>query len=291
VLLCVPQLVAFPYDRLSCDLEFGGWILSGEQQGIQFDGTGYSFSSQESSSGSSYQESTIDTVNVRYAFYSYDCCPSEPWPVVLYRITLKRAGGFYTYVLVIPGVLIVMLSFAVFWSDTQAADALSYGVTVIVVNLLLSVVLIGMLPVCGEVLWVDMFSMTNTFFCCISLFESALTIMLENHDGEHLVYTFIAVGFKKVFQLCNNKAESEHESNQIAVAREVVESVAGVLYRQKEGTKPEPAARPAPVEVRMRKLVCFESLFRKIDLDSNQFVELEGAGMPINTALTPVSSG
>jgi hypothetical protein len=42
--------------------------------------------------------------------------------------------------------LVTLLSFAVFWSDTASSDALSYGVTIIVVNLLLNVVLVGALP-------------------------------------------------------------------------------------------------------------------------------------------------
>ena len=44
-----------------------------------------------------------------------------------------------------------MLSFAVFWADTAAADALGYGISVIIVNLLSNLVLIGLLPICGEV--------------------------------------------------------------------------------------------------------------------------------------------
>lgn len=59
-------LVAFPFDQLRCQLEFGGWLLSGAHQGIQLDGEGYQFSLQEASSGTSYQEYTIKAVNVSY---------------------------------------------------------------------------------------------------------------------------------------------------------------------------------------------------------------------------------
>ena len=52
-------LVAFPFDTLSCALEFGGWGLSGGHQGILLDGAGYEFSKQEATSGSSYQEYQI----------------------------------------------------------------------------------------------------------------------------------------------------------------------------------------------------------------------------------------
>merc|ERR1719310_2141457 len=115
-------LVAFPFDEMKCQVEFGGWGLSGGVQGIQLSGDGYQFSSQEATSGSSYQEYTIKEVDVKYAFYSYPCCPSEPWPAVIYTIQLKRAGSFYNVVSILPGIIVTLLSFVVFWTDTKSAD-------------------------------------------------------------------------------------------------------------------------------------------------------------------------
>ena len=40
-------LVAFPFDKLSCAVEFGGWGLSGAQQGIDLLDGGYALSTQE----------------------------------------------------------------------------------------------------------------------------------------------------------------------------------------------------------------------------------------------------
>ena len=56
-----------------CKAEFGGWIMSGGQQGIQLMGTGYAFSSQEATSGSSYQEYAIEAVNATIVNYEYAC--------------------------------------------------------------------------------------------------------------------------------------------------------------------------------------------------------------------------
>jgi hypothetical protein len=54
-----------------------------------------------------------------------------------------------------------------------------YGIGVIIVNLLSNTLLQGTVPVCGEVLWVDLFAANNTLFCCVSLFQSAFNIMIE----------------------------------------------------------------------------------------------------------------
>ena len=56
------------------------------------------------------------------------------------------------------------------------ADALGYGIGVIVVNLLSTSILLDRLPVCGEILWVDLFALLNTVFCCIALMQSSINI-------------------------------------------------------------------------------------------------------------------
>ena len=170
-------LVAFPYDSLTCPVEFGGWGYSGGWQGILLHGGGFSISSQEVTSGTSYQEYLIQDTTVKRVNYAYDCCPSEPWPVVIYKMKLSRASAFYITVSLFPGICVTLLSFAVFWSDTASADALGYGVSVVIVNLLANLVLIDLLPACGEVIWIDIFSTTNTVFCVISLVQSAFNIM------------------------------------------------------------------------------------------------------------------
>lgn len=57
--------------------EWGGWGWSGGQQGIVLLGEGYEFSDQEATSGSSYQEYKVKSVNVSRVNYDYECCPSE----------------------------------------------------------------------------------------------------------------------------------------------------------------------------------------------------------------------
>ena len=67
---------------------------------------------QERSAGSSYQEYTISEVECEISNYFYDCCPSEPWPVITYVLTMTRSDSYYFYVVIMPGVLLTLLSFA-----------------------------------------------------------------------------------------------------------------------------------------------------------------------------------
>jgi len=230
---------------------------------------------------------------VDYFFYSYDCCPSEPWPVVAYTIDLARSSLFYGPFVLIPGVLITILSFAVFWVDAGVVDPLGYGIGIIIVILLLNVVLIEMLPVCGELLWIDLFGLVNTGFCCISLLVSGLLIMLRNHDSEHFFYTFIAVGLNQVWKFCccccrpsskdrdllGPDMSMNSETEILSSSKYVVESVAGIIFRQKETEirtcGPVPGAGKGEKEERMRKLIFFENLFYKIDVDGDNEIDTD----------------
>lgn len=51
-------------------------------------------------SGSSYQEYEVVDIQASVSDYSYPCCPNEPWPVAVYRITLSRATTFYIFTVI-----------------------------------------------------------------------------------------------------------------------------------------------------------------------------------------------
>lgn len=183
-------LVAFPFDKPVCTIEIGGWIFSGAYQGITFegldDGKGYEIDKQEATAGASYQQYDIANVSAEIKTYTYAVTPHEPWPVAIYRISLRRASRYYVFLVIFPPIIMAILSFAVFFVPSGAADPLGFGISVIIVALLNNLILINMLPICGEVLWLDLFALNNTTFCVLALFQSALMIAIETTEGEHL---------------------------------------------------------------------------------------------------------
>ena len=314
-------LSKFPRDELICKTEVGGWILSGGQQGIDLLDGGFAFSSQEATSGASYQENNIINVTAELRNYVYPCCPSEPYPLVLYTIKLSRASGFYFFTIILPGILITCLSFAVFWSDTASADALGYGIGVIIVNLLSNFILIGVLPVCGEVIWVDLFAILNTVFCCISLFQSAFNIMVEQFEDDSLLPLWIHLPLARLYQIIRDAAAPKKKAAQVteaptqkteatvarsklASASVMYESVAGVIYRQEEGganlgtsadtwrAKSAEALRVATRSERTEMLIFFESLFFTLDMDCTLYINWEECDLLLSYAalgLNPVA--
>jgi len=303
-------LTAFPFDNLKCAFEFGGWAFSGEQQGILLKGSGYDFSAQEATQGSTYQEYTISEVSVDRINYEYPCCPSEPWPVVMYTITLNRADNFYVVIIIVPTFIVTMLSFVVFWAPSNAGDALGFGITVIVVVILMQVVLIDLLPICGEILWVDIVVSVSYVVCMMSLFQSAFVILSENNESEHLLPLYIIYPAKSLWRRCRKLLclkdrvgilEGSISGNldtmdpsgwmahvaTLAESTSVVESIAGVQYRLygpggqrtaaglvSTGAASDGRSMPMTEEDKMR-LIFFEKLFFDIDDDNTGTVSEE----------------
>lgn len=118
-------LVAFPYDELSCQFEIAGWGLSGGLQGLYFrrnsQGTPipYEINNQEATAGSSYQEYKISRIEAQLDTYFYACCPNAPWPSARYTVVVARQSAFYKDSVIIPGIMITVASFGVFFMSYQ----------------------------------------------------------------------------------------------------------------------------------------------------------------------------
>ena len=304
-------LVAFPFDNLQCSFEVGGWTYSDFHQKIELekttDGEGFSIDAlggtsmgQEKTRGSSYQEYSVQNVTSKLITYSYRDA-SEPFTVALYTITLERMArrGFYGLYYIFPSIFLTFLSFTVFWAETASADALGFGISVLVVVMLLNIVLIGMVPVCGEMLWLDLFSIINVIFCCISLLHSALVIALESYQGDHLLPVWLLVGFSRASKaLLPPRIHANLNVDEVLPPEDTVggirslassatiqESTAGILFRQTalasvSPPSPSPSSLPpAPdkslTDAEAHHLVFFERMFLELDEDSSGYLSNE----------------
>jgi len=185
-------LVAFPYDSLKCSLEIGGWGWSGSHMGLEFyESGGAVFSTQEATAGSSYTEYSIREITSERVVYEYECCPSEPWPMLLYTISLHRASDYYVHLLLWPYVALTLVSFLVFFMSHEVGERLGFGITLILAIEVSKSVFAGMVPVCGEILWLELFSMLNLSFCILALAETCVVLFLAHHEDPHLLPPWI----------------------------------------------------------------------------------------------------
>ena len=116
-------LVMFPYDKLSCPLDVGGWQLSGTHQGLTggtpSGGPCVTLEAPEEVSQDSYQEYQIVHVDCKGEVLEYSTAPGEFWPIVRFRIYLSRSYSYYAYFALFPSIVLTLLSFSVFFMSFQ----------------------------------------------------------------------------------------------------------------------------------------------------------------------------
>eukprot|EP00438_Fugacium_kawagutii_P007260 Skav221919 [mRNA] locus=scaffold5163:65683:67398:- [translate_table: standard] len=260
-------LVAFPFDTLKCAMEWGGWSYSDGFQGISLEGDGYEFLDIEASAGSSYQEYVIQSVSAEAKTTVYPSTQEEPWTLVKYTVALERADFYYSMLIIMPTVLVTYLSFGAFFLSHQVGERLAFGITLLLVVEVMRTGVASYVPICGELLWVDLFMMLNTVFCYLSLLETMVVLTLAfTQNATWLAWLpthrFGPKGLKMPFQ-----------------------SEAGNIYRRLNGALTDSVKRnsltsiagEALSETDTAKLIFFEKIFYSIDSDANGSISLEDA--------------
>ena len=183
-LLCrFSGLINFPYDTLSCAFDVGGWDYADNVQKLEFFASGaFEIDDRLETAGTSYSEYSISRYDTDTSTTKYACCPEE-YTNLTFRIHFKRQNLYYWWSVEVPGVLLTLLSFSVFWLDAErCGERLGFGVTLLLAIEVTRIVINGLLPVCGEMLWVEILLNYNELFCAIALFEScfAAYVALSN---------------------------------------------------------------------------------------------------------------
>ncbi|CAK9113986.1 Acetylcholine receptor subunit alpha-type acr-16 [Durusdinium trenchii] len=272
-------LVAFPFDKLKCAMEWGGWAFSDGFQGIGIQGEGYTFLNSEDTAGASYQEYSIKAVRVDVKTTFYEAVPEHPWTIVKYTIELNRASFYYDLLVILPTVLITYLSFGVFFMSFEVGERLSFGITLLLVVEVMKATVATFIPVCGETLWVDLFMLVNTAFCCTSLLETMAVLFFAFHMDEHLLPSWLA--WMAPWMLCEKDPQRPEQSQAGSIYRRLI---AGV----KSGSKSEAEDPTSKISQQLKekeglsetdtaKLIFFENLFYLTDSGHDGLIEVEEA--------------
>lgn len=198
----------FPLDDLTCHLEFGAWMLDGWTQDIlprEKDGgltyingdgqvilgTGDSAggSSTSLTAGSSFQEYSILNIRTWRDEMTYECCPA-PWPQVYYRVALRRAQTFYVSKLIVPQISMGVLSWITYFMNPAVGERLGFGVTLLLAVIATDIVAMELMPVCKEILMMNMVSFVCFAFCVFALLETGVVLFLHHVDSPGFVSWF-----------------------------------------------------------------------------------------------------
>lgn len=238
-------LVMYPFDELSCPIEIGGWMSGGGLQGLtgwrlhgRSDGC-VSFPTSEETSLTTYQEMSIVRIECHEEVYAYECCPNDPYPVIIYRVFLRRATFFYVISALVPLILFTLLSFSVFFISFEVGERLGVGVTLVLTIEFSRASLSANLPICGEWLYIEVLFFVNFLFSTLSLLESCIVLAVGFTESEHFLPKRFLVAVRAMqkmrFLLSKGGKKREPADNANAHAGISGDSIAGVLLRKRKG--------------------------------------------------------
>ena len=177
VLCAFEGLKKIPFDELSCQFQMGGWAKSGLDVNYVFMDPPISFGTEDSARTTFQEYEFLTSKTKSWIIQSYyPCCPNEPWPILNYVLTLKRARSYYILKVIVPNILFTYLSFSPFWIDVRTGERLGYGVTILLAMVAVDIIASEMLPVCEEYLFIEAFVGGSVIFAFLALFETCLVV-------------------------------------------------------------------------------------------------------------------
>lgn len=182
----------FPFDDLSCALEFGSWAHSGLYiRPSKLDGTGYSTGNSETS-GSSFVEFEIRDVEVESVVYPpFLAAPEEDWPVLIYTLTFKRSSAPYLRGVLLTNIMLNFAAFACFWMPPHVGERMGLAITCVLAAVAGELVMASNLPNCSEMSWYNKFMFGSSGFALLVVFQSAVVIYFFFLTKDDLVPGYI----------------------------------------------------------------------------------------------------
>ncbi|TGZ71481.1 hypothetical protein CRM22_002607 [Opisthorchis felineus] len=182
--MCSVEIRNFPFDRQLCHLKFGPWAHDGFRLNITF------YAGEQNLRMTSYvtnQEWSVTRTRAVFTEISYPCCP-EKYPDISFYIEMRRQSAFYTYILILPSVLLSVLTAVVFWLPPETPSKIILAMNVFVAFLLLHLLLEDTTPASAS-----SFPLLGAYYCfnmgviTMSMYLCCITVNLHfrgNDDSE-----------------------------------------------------------------------------------------------------------
>ena len=122
---CQLDVTYFPWDKQSCNLQWGSWIMDG----TRLDLFNRSSTGDMTNFVKNGEWDLIDIPAIRAVDY-YQCCP-EPYPTLHFTIIIQRKSLYYMTNLILPCAFITACALLVFWLPPECGEKISLAVTVL----------------------------------------------------------------------------------------------------------------------------------------------------------------
>ncbi|ERL84827.1 hypothetical protein D910_02251 [Dendroctonus ponderosae] len=146
---CEIDVEYFPFDEQTCFMKFGSWTYDGYlidlrhlKQGENSNNIAVGIDLQDYYISVEWDIMKVPAVrNEKY----YSCC-EEPYPDIIFNLTLRRKTLFYTVNLIIPCVGISFLSILVFYLPSDSGEKVSLSISILLSLTVFFLLLVETIP-------------------------------------------------------------------------------------------------------------------------------------------------
>ncbi|VDP67075.1 unnamed protein product [Echinostoma caproni] len=219
----------------------------------------------------------------------YDCC-QERYPDISFHLWLMRHSAFYTYILIVPSVLLSSLTSVIFWLPPESPSKIVLAMNVFVAFLLLHLLLEDTTPAAAS-----SFPLLGAYFCfnmgviTVSMFLSCITVNLHfraDHTQEIPRWLLLAkksYELPDVAQATNVQVPPESTGKQSMYHPEVTQSNDCVLCLRAQNNsfliKSRESLLPLPTTDGSEAFsTVFQSLGQKWERELQSKLSLQGLG-------------
>jgi hypothetical protein len=183
----------FPFDELTCTMEFGSWTYSGKYMRLVMggaDGDGFSLGGSETA-GANFNEFSFVEENpiscVPHVYPPYPISPEEDWPVLMYNVTIGRSWQPYARGYILLQVMLNCVGFAAFWLPPSCGERMGLSITSMLAAVAAEVVIASNLPAAAELTWFQKFNILSQSFAFISLLESVAVLYFFYKKTDNII--------------------------------------------------------------------------------------------------------
>ena len=123
---CQLDMTLYPFDHQTCDLVFGSWMYSNVSLQLR-NGSNRIGLNKYSRDG----EWELTSTEVSHSDLFYEGLVTESFPMVTYRLNIRRKVTYYVMNLIIPCLLMSLLEALVFLMPPDSGEKVALGITIL----------------------------------------------------------------------------------------------------------------------------------------------------------------
>ena len=120
---CDIDVTTFPFDKQVCSLKFGSWTHTGRLLDLDFKGEPKMITDDYFVPNKAW--TVLEAPGIRNVL-KYICCP-EVYIDITFTVVFRRSSTFYTYILILPCVLLTSLTLVLYWIPPESPTKMALG--------------------------------------------------------------------------------------------------------------------------------------------------------------------